>query len=191
VQVIPTAIPEVRLVRPERHGDARGWFAEIWNRERFARAGLALDFVQDNLAHSAAAGTLRGLHFQRPPAAQSKLVRVLAGRIFDVAVDLRPGSPTYRRHVAVELSAEDGAWLLVPKGFAHGYLTLEPATLVLYKVDAPYDPAREGGIAFDDPELAIPWPVPPGGPILSAKDRALPRLSAIDPAPFAGWGAVP
>ena len=190
MQVIATAIPEVRLVRPEQHGDARGWFAEIWNRERFARAGLALDFVQDNLAHSAAAGTLRGLHFQRPPAAQSKLVRVLRGKIFDVAVDLRPGSPTYRRHVAVELSAEDGAWLLVPKGFAHGYLTLEPETLVLYKVDAFYEPRLDAGIAFDDPDLAIPWPLPPEGPILSAKDRALPRLAALAPQPFAGWGEV-
>jgi len=190
VQVIPTAIPEVKLVRPRSFGDARGWFSEIWNRERFARAGLALDFVQDNLAHSAAAGTLRGLHFQRPPAAQSKLVRVLRGKIFDVAVDLRPGSPTYRRHVAVELSAEDGAWLLVPKGFAHGYLTLEPETLVLYKVDAFYEPRLDAGIAFDDPDLAIPWPLPPEGPILSAKDRALPRLAALAPQPFAGWGEV-
>jgi dTDP-4-dehydrorhamnose 3,5-epimerase len=188
VQVTPTAIPEVKLVRPARHGDARGWFSEIWHRERFAEAGIALDFVQDNLAHSATAGTLRGLHFQRPPGAQSKLVRVLAGRIFDVAVDLRPNSPTYRRHVAVELSAEDGAWLLVPKGFAHGYLTLEPETLVLYKVDAYYAPSLDGGIAFDDPELAIPWPLPPGGPILSEKDRRLPRLSALDPPPFAGLG---
>lgn len=191
MQVIPTAIPEVKLVRPARHGDARGWFSEVWNRERFAEAGIGLDFVQDNLAHSAAAGTLRGLHFQRPPGTQSKLVRVLAGRIFDVAVDLRPNSPTYRRHVAVELSAEDGFWFLVPKGFAHGYLTLEPETLVFYKVDARYEPSLDGGIAFDDPELAIPWPLPPGGPILSEKDRRLPRLSALDPPPFAGLGARP
>lgn len=191
MRVTPTAIPEVKLVRPARHGDARGWFSEIWNRERFAEAGIGLDFVQDNLAHSAAAGTLRGLHFQRPPGAQSKLVRVLAGRIFDVAVDLRPDSPTYRRHVAVELSAEDGGWLFVPKGFAHGYLTLEPETLVLYKVDAGYEPSLDAGIAFDDPDLAIPWPLPPGGPILSEKDRRLPRLSALDPPPFAGLGARP
>lgn len=186
--MIDTAICEVKLVRPDRRGDPRGWFAEIWNRKRCAEAGIALDFVQDNLVRSSAAGTLRGLHFQRPPEAQSKLVRVLAGRIFDVAVDLRPGSPTFRRHVAVELSAEDGAWLLVPKGFAHGYLTLEPETLVLYKVDAFYAPSLDAGIAFDDPDLAIPWPLPPGGPILSEKDRRLPRLSALDPPPFAGRG---
>lgn len=184
MDVIATAIPDVLLVRPARHGDARGWFSELWNRRRFAEAGIGVDFVQDNLARSAAAGTLRGLHFQRPPAAQNKLVRCLRGRIFDVAVDLRRGSPSFGRHVAVELSAEDGAWLFVPEGFAHGYLTLEDGCEVLYKVDAYYDPMLEGGVAFDDPELAIPWPLPPGGPILSAKDRALPRLGALGAPPF-------
>ncbi|MCS6780943.1 MAG: dTDP-4-dehydrorhamnose 3,5-epimerase [Geminicoccaceae bacterium] len=188
MQVSATAIPEVRLIRPVRHGDARGFFCELWNRRRFAEAGLDLDFVQDNLARSAAAGTLRGLHFQSPPSAQSKLVGVLAGRILDVAVDLRVGSPTFKHHVAVELSAEDGAWLFVPEGFAHGYLTLEPATLVLYKVDAYYDPARDAGIAWDDPELAIPWPT--RTPILSEKDRRLPRLRELDPPPFSYSGAT-
>jgi dTDP-4-dehydrorhamnose 3,5-epimerase len=190
VELSATAIPEVRLVRPVRHGDARGWFCELWNRRRFAELGLDLDFVQDNLARSERAFTLRGLHFQRPPSAQSKLVRVLRGRVFDVAVDLRRGSPSFARHVAVELSAEDGAWLFVPAGFAHGYLTLEDGSEVLYKVDAPYDPECDGGIAFDDPELAIPWPLPPEGPILSEKDRRLPRLAALDPPPFRYPGAA-
>ena len=124
MQLIETALPEVRLVRPLRHADARGWFSELYHRRRFAEAGLAFEPVQDNLARSHAPFTLRGLHFQIPPSAQAKLVRVLCGRILDVAVDLRPHAPTYRRHVAVELSAEDGDWLFVPKGFAHGYLTL-------------------------------------------------------------------
>lgn len=190
MELIATAIPEVRLVRPVRHGDERGWFCELWNRRRFAELGLDLDFVQDNLARSARAFTLRGLHFQTPPAAQSKLVRVLRGRVFDVAVDLRRGSPSFARHVAVELSAEEGAWLFVPAGFAHGYLTLEDGCEVLYKVDAFFDPERDGGVAFDDPELAIPWPLPPAGPILSAKDRRLPRLRALDPWPFRYEGAV-
>lgn len=180
----PTAIPEVLAIRPRRHGDARGWLSEVYNARLFRAAGIGLDFVQDNLAFSAAAFTLRGLHFQRPPAAQAKLVGCLAGRILDVAVDLRPRSPTYRRHVAVELAAADGGWLLVPAGFAHGYLTLEPECLVLYKVDAFYAPELDAGVAFDDPELAVPWPLPPGGPILSEKDRRLPRLAALDPPPF-------
>lgn len=189
MQVSATAIPEVRLIRPVRHGDPRGFFCELWNRRHFAEAGVDLDFVQDNLAFSAAAGTLRGLHFQTPPAAQSKLVRVLRGRIFDVAVDLRAGSPTFARHVAVELTAVDGAWLLVPEGFAHGYLTLEPATEVLYKVDRYYDPNCDAGIAWDDPDLAIPWPT--RMPILSDKDRRLPRLAELDPPPFVYVGGSP
>lgn len=189
MQVSATAIPEVRLIRPVRHGDARGFFCELWNRRRFAEAGLDRDFVQDNLARSTAAGTLRGLHFQLPPAAQSKLVRVLRGRIFDVAVDLRAGSPTYACHVAVELAAEDGAWLFVPEGFAHGYLTLEPDTEVLYKVDRYYDPNRDTGIAWDDPELAIPWPT--RTPILSEKDRRLPRLAELGLPPFVYAGGSP
>ncbi len=184
MQVIPTEIPEVLLIRPQRHADARGWFTELWNRRRFAEAGIGGDFLQDNLAWSRAAGTLRGLHFQRPPAAQAKLVRCLRGRILDVAVDLRPNAPTYRRHVRVELGEEDGAWIFVPRGFAHGYLTLEPGSAVLYKVDAPYAPELEGGVAFDDPDLSIPWPELPGAPIVSEKDRRLPRLRELDPEPF-------
>lgn len=182
MELISTAIPGVLVVRPPRYHDHRGWFSEIWNRRCFAEAGLSFDFVQDNLAFSTAAGTLRGLHFQYPPSAQSKLVRCLRGRILDVVVDLREGSPTFARHLALELSAEDGAWLLVPKGCAHGYLALEPDCQVLYKTDAFYDPEREGGIRFDDPDLGIPWPV--REPIVSARDAQLPRLRDLLPSPF-------
>jgi dTDP-4-dehydrorhamnose 3,5-epimerase len=179
VQIERLAIPDVLLLTPKRHGDARGWFREAWSATRFAEAGLDHNFVQDNEAFSADAGTLRGLHFQAPPAAQSKLVSVLRGRVFDVVVDLRVGSASFGRHVCCELSAEHGASLMVPRGFAHGYLTLEPATLVAYKVDAPYAPALEGGIAWDDPDTGISWPTAFGAPVLSDKDRALPRLSAL------------
>lgn len=179
MEILSSAIPEVRLLRAERFGDARGWFSETWNRRRFEDAGIALDFVQDNQSHSAEPGTLRGLHFQTPPYAQSKLVRVLKGAVLDVAVDLRCGSPTYKQHVAVELSAENGLQILIPHGFAHGFLTLTADTEVLYKVDAYYAPEHNAGIAWDDPEIAIPWPVDPQGPVLSEKDRRLPRLAAI------------
>lgn len=175
------AIPDVLLVEPARHGDARGFFSEVWSRGSFAQHGLDIDFVQDNHAFSAAPFVLRGLHFQTPPSAQGKLVRVARGAILDVAVDIRQGSPTYGQHVAVELSAANWHQLWVPRGFAHGYCTLEPDTEVLYKTDAPYDRAADGGIAWDDPALAIAWPA--GTPILSDKDRAAPRLADI-PAPF-------
>lgn len=176
MEVTPAAIPDVLLIRPARHRDPRGFFSEVYNKRRFDLAGIALDFVQDSHSRSEAAWTLRGLHFQRPPFVQSKLVRVIRGAILDVAVDLRPGSPWRGRHVAVELTAESWLQILVPKGFAHGFLTLEPGTEVLYKVDAYYSPEHDAGVVWDDPDLAIPWPVPPGGPILSDKDRGLPRL---------------
>lgn len=185
MEVRTTAIPGVLLIRPVRHGDARGFFSEVYNRRRFAAHGIDLEVVQDSQSRSAAAGTLRGLHFQKPPFAQAKLVRVLRGRILDVAVDLRPASATRGRHVAVELDPE-GFWqLFVPRGCAHGFLTLEPETEVLYKVDAYWDPASEAGIVWNDPDLAIPWPVPPGGPVLSDKDARLPRLREL-PADVAG-----
>jgi len=180
MEVIPTALAGVLLVKVTYHGDERGTFAEVFNRERFAAAGLPHAFVQDNQSWSREAGTLRGLHWQRPPFAQSKLVRVLKGAVLDVAVDLRRGSPTHGRHVMVELSAANRLQLLVPKGFAHGFLTLEPDTEVLYKVDAPYAAAAEGGICWDDPDLAIAWPDPPGVLVVSAKDRALPLLQALE-----------
>lgn len=172
-----TAIPAVKIITTRRFGDARGFFTETWNRKRFAEAGIDLDFVQDNHSLSGPAGTVRGLHFQSPPFAQDKLVRVVRGRILDVAVDIRRSSPTYGRHVAVELSAGNGRQLLVPVGFAHGFCTLEPDTEVLYKVSAYYAPEHDHGIAFDDPDLGIAWPVVPGAAVLSEKDRHHPRLA--------------
>lgn len=174
-------IPDVLLVEPARFGDARGFFSEVWSRRTLAQHGLDVDFVQDNHSLSRDVGVLRGLHFQTPPAAQGKLVRVVRGAILDVAVDIRQGSPTYGRHVAAMLSAENWKQLWVPRGFAHGFCTLEPDTEVIYKVDAGYDRAADAGIRWDDPALGIAWPV--RDPILSDKDRAAPRLAEIAP-PF-------
>lgn len=171
-------IPEVQLFRPRRFGDDRGWFSETWNRRV-----IDLDFCQDNMSMSASAGTVRGLHFQRPPHAQAKLVSVLAGRIIDVAVDIRVGSPTFGSHVAVELSALEGDQLLVPRGFAHGFCTLEPGTIVMYKVDGFYAPESDAGIFWADPDLAIRWPIPIEQAQLSPKDMKLPRLRDIS-SPF-------
>lgn len=183
MKLTPQSIPEVLLIEPAKHGDARGFFSEVWKRSALAAQGFSTDFVQDNHSHSQAVGVLRGLHFQRPPSAQGKLVRVIRGRILDVAVDIRQGSPTFGQHVAVELSAENWRQLWVPRGFAHGFLTLEPDTEVIYKVDAEYDAAADAGIAWDDPALGISWPLPPGGPTLSDKDRRAPKLAEIAP-PF-------
>ena len=177
------AIPEVLLIEPARHGDSRGFFSEVWSRRAFAAHGIDPDFVQDNHAVSAPAFVLRGLHFQRPPSAQGKLVRVARGAILDVAVDIRQGSPTYGQHVAAELSAANWRQMWVPRGFAHGYCTLEPDTEVLYKTDAPYDRAADAGIAWDDPDLGIAWPVDAAQAVLSEKDRTAPRLAEIPP-PF-------
>ena len=174
MDIIATAIPEVRIITPARHGDRRGFFCEVYNKRALAEAGIEIDFVQDNHAYSAARGTLRGLHIQAPPAAQTKLVRVARGAILDVVVDCRVGSPSFGRHVAIELSAAAGNQLLCPRGFAHGTLTLEPDTDVLYKVDAYYAPGLDKGVRFDDPDLAIAWPLPPEGLVLSDKDRQLP-----------------
>jgi dTDP-4-dehydrorhamnose 3,5-epimerase len=179
MDVLPAEIPDVLILRPARHGDARGFFSETWNRARFADAGIDLDFVQDNHAWSADAGTLRGLHFQTPPAAQAKLVRCPQGAIYDVAVDLRRASPSFGRHVGVVVSAADWNQVLVPIGFAHGYCTLEPDTVVVYKVTAPYAPERERGLRWDDPALGIAWPVDRGGTILSERDRNWPKLAAL------------
>jgi len=176
VQVDETAIPAVKIITPKKHGDARGFFSEVYNRQAFEAAGLSLDFVQDNHSFSATVGTLRGLHFQTPPFAQDKLVRVARGKILDVAVDVRRASPTFGKHVAVELSAENWRQLLVPAGFAHGFVTLEPMTEVLYKVTALYSAANDRGVAWDDPDIGVAWPLPPEGPTLSDKDRRWPRL---------------
>lgn len=175
----PGEIAGLILLEPRKFGDHRGFFSETYNRARLAEAGFDRDFVQDNHARSGEAGTMRGVHFQSPPFAQDKLVRVTAGAILDVAVDIRTGSPTYGDHAAVELSAENWRQLLVPAGFGHGYLTLEPGTEVVYKVTAYYAPAHDHGFAWDDPGLGIDWGVAPEAAILSDKDRALPPLAAI------------
>ena len=177
-----------RLIKPKRHGDERGWFTETYNRRTFAAFGVEGEFVQDNHAYSRARFVLRGLHFQAPPSAQTKLIRCVAGAIWDVAVDIRRGSPTFGRHVAAELTAANGWQLLAPRGFAHGYLTLEPDTEVQYKVDAYYDPGAEGGLAWDDPGLALPWPLDGETPIIAAKDSTWPALKDFE-TPFEYDGA--
>ena len=182
--ITPLAIPEVLLITPKRHGDARGWFSETWSRRAFEAAGLDHDFVQDNQAFSAKVGTVRGLHFQQAPDAQAKLIRVLKGAIYDVAVDVRPGSPDYGRWVGATLTAEGGEQLLVPRGFAHGYCTLVPDTELFYKVDGRYAPETEGGVLWNDPDLAIDWPVAAADAVLSDKDKILPHLKDMPPARF-------
>ncbi len=174
-----TDIPGVRIVTPRKHGDHRGFFSEVYKQSEWRQAGMDYTFVQDNHSFSAPVGTLRGLHFQTPPFAQDKLVRVLRGRILDVAVDIRRSSPTFGKHVALELSVENWRQLFVPAGFAHGFITLEPDTEVFYKVTAHYSPDHDRGLAFDDPALGINWPMPPGGPLLSEKDKHWPRLNEL------------
>jgi dTDP-4-dehydrorhamnose 3,5-epimerase len=177
--VTPTSIEAVKIVTPKSFADARGVFCETYNRNRFFEHGITLDFVQDNVSSSAQAGTIRGLHFQSKPSAQDKLIRVVRGSIFDVAVDMRRSSPTYGRWIAETLTAADGRQLLVPVGFAHGYCTLEPDTHVLYKTTAYYSPPSDLGIAWNDPDLGIHWPVEPGKAILSEKDTRLPGFNAL------------
>lgn len=177
--ITPTAIEAVKLITPQSFDDARGAFCETYNRKRFFDHGVTLEFVQDNQSLSVESGTVRGLHFQSHPFAQDKLVRVLRGRIVDVAVDLRRSSPTYGRWVAEELSADNGRQLLVPIGFAHGFCTLEPETQVFYKVTAHYSPANDHGVAWDDPDLAITWPVDAGKAVLSKKDATMPRFNSL------------
>lgn len=166
------------MVKPRRFGDERGWFVETWNDEKHTAAGITGPFVQDNQSLSRIQGTVRGLHFQLAPAAQGKLIRVIRGRILDVAVDLRQGSPTYGRHVAVELDAEEGWQLWVPVGFAHGFCTLVPDTEIAYKVTALYSPAHDRGLLWNDPALGIPWPEFAGA-VLSDKDGKQPTLADI------------
>jgi dTDP-4-dehydrorhamnose 3,5-epimerase len=173
--VSPLALGEVLEVTPPRFGDARGFFCETYNAERFAEAGIDLVFVQDNHSYSAAAGVLRGLHYQLPPRAQDKLVRVVRGAILDVAVDIRRGSPTFGKWVALEITAEKGNQILVPKGFAHGFVTLVDHTEVIYKVTDFYSPDHDRSIRFDDPAIGIDWPLA-SSLVLSQKDRAAPAL---------------
>ena len=182
MEVTALSIPDVKLIVPKRFEDARGFFVETYNRRRLAEAGINLDFVQDNHSLSREAGVLRGLHFQIAPHAQAKLVRTVKGRILDVAVDIRRGSPSYGKHVAEELSAANGAMLLVPIGFAHGFVTLEPDTEVIYKVTDYYAPDCDRGIAWDDPALAIEWRLGARKPIVSEKDGRHPRFGEAAPA---------
>lgn len=167
------------LIHPKRHGDARGYFVETFKDTWFREAVADVTFVQDNQAMSADVGTLRGLHFQRAPMAQGKLIRCLRGAIYDVIVDIRPGSETFGQWLGVTLTPETGDQLWVPEGFAHGYCTLIADTEVFYKVTAPYSPADEGGLAFDDPEIGIDWPVPFTEAILAPRDRRWPTLRAF------------
>ncbi len=175
------SIPAVKLIRPKRFGDARGFFSEVYSKAALAAAGITMEFVQDNHSRSAQVGTVRGLHFQTAPFAQDKLVRVTKGRILDVAVDLRRGSPTYGLHVTAELSAENWTQILVPIGFAHAFCTLEPDTEVVYKVSNIYAPANDGGVIWNDPDLGIAWPVSAADAVLSDKDAKLPRLRDLPP----------
>ena len=177
MEVSQTALPDVFLITPRRFGDNRGYFSETWSKRAFEDAGIDLEFVQDNHSYSAEAGTVRGLHYQSPPSAQDKLVRVGRGAVMDVAVDVRQGSPTFGQWVAEELSAENGKQLLVPKGFLHGFATLCDDVDVFYKCTDFYAPDCDGGIRFDDPDLAIDWGINPKSAILSDKDAAAPGFA--------------
>ncbi len=179
MQIRDTDIDGVKLIVPLRHRDPRGYFCEVFREDALRSHGIDVPFVQENHSYSAAAGVLRGLHFQTPPMAQAKLVRVAAGAILDVAVDIRHGSPSFGRHVAVELSAADGHQLFVPEGFAHGFCTLLPDTEVLYKVNRYYSPEHDRGVLWSDPALAIGWPALDGEKLLSDKDRRHPRLAEL------------
>ncbi len=176
---IRQAIPDVIVIDPRRFGDDRGWFRETYNARVWRENGIADAWLQDNESLSRPPGTIRGLHFQTPPMAQAKLIGCTAGAILDVAVDIRRASPTYGRHVAIELSAANGLQLYVPEGFAHGFCTLLPDTLVQYKVSRLYDPASEAGVAWNDPALDISWRLQERAPTLSPRDSALPPLKDL------------
>ncbi len=176
-ELVSLAIPAVKKLQPKRFGDDRGWFSETFRSNWFASLGL--DFIQENHSLSVQKGTLRGLHFQTGPSTQTKLVRCVAGKLLDVVVDIRHGSPTFGHYIAEELSAENGLQLLVPHGFAHGFLSLTDDCEILYKVDRHYDRQRDKGMAYNDPDIAIQWPDniwPDDGPILSDKDKSTPHL---------------
>jgi len=176
----PLAIPDILLIRPRAFADGRGSFMETYRRDAFAAAGVHASFVQENQSYSARRGTIRGLHFQRPPSAQAKLVRVVRGSIFDVAVDLRQGSATFGRWVGATLTAAGGEQLFIPHGFAHGFCTVEPDVEVSYKCDAYYAPTLEGGLHYADPLLAIDWPVAASAIVASDKDRALSYFATFE-----------
>jgi dTDP-4-dehydrorhamnose 3,5-epimerase len=185
--VTPTNLPDVVVLEPVRHGDARGFFSESWSAAHMKSAGLDFDFVQDNHSFSSLQGTVRGLHFQAPPQAQDKLVRCGRGTLFDVAVDIRRGSPTYGQWTGVELSFENGLQLLVPAGFAHGFMTLTPDCEIIYKCTDTYAPTLEGAVLWNDPQIGIAWPLADAA-ILSDKDAAAAPLSALE-TPFTYGGA--
>ena len=178
------SIPEIVLIAPQRLADARGSFMVTYERDEFRRLGLP-EFVQENQAHSTGAGTVRGLHFQRPPHAQAKLVRVIRGAVFDVAVDIREKSPTFGKYTSRTLTAATAEQLFVPRGFAHGYCTLEDDTEVAYRCDSPYALLADAGILFSDAAIGIAWPVKPEVAILSDRDRALPLFRDAVPFPLA------
>lgn len=179
-------LPQVIVAK--QHVDSRGWFSETFHEMRLQDIGIACRFVQENRSYSKRAGTLRGLHFQLPPAAQAKLVGVLGGRILDVAVDVRGGSPTFGKFVSTELSADSARHIYIPEGFAHGFLTLEDDVTVMYKVSSYYSPQHDGGIRWNDPDIAVPWPLGNADVILSDKDRKLPLLKEFS-SPFVYDGA--
>jgi len=188
MQVETTPLPGLLVLTPRRFGDARGFFCESWNRRQMEAAGIELDFVQDNQSLSVAPNTVRGLHFQAPPHAQDKLVRCGRGALFDVAVDIRRGSPTYGKWFGTELSAENGRQLLVPRGFLHGFATRAPETEILYKCTDYYAPECDGAVRFDDPALGIDWGLSTD-PVLSDKDAAAPGFAGFD-SPFE-WEGTP
>lgn len=176
MKVIETAIPEVKIIEPKVFGDARGYFFESWNRERYREAGVDCPWVQDNESRSVY-GVLRGLHYQAAPFTQAKLVRVIRGTVLDVAVDIRRGSPFFGRHVALELSGENKRQLFIPRGFAHGFVVLSDEVVFQYKCDNRYAPECERGIRFDDPALGIDWRIPAENMILSEKDTRNPAFA--------------
>lgn len=179
MQVIPTEIPDVKVLVPKRFKDARGFFSETYNRETLRGSGIHAEFVQDNHSLSVEKGVVRGLHYQIAPMAQDKLVRVISGAILDVAVDIRRASPTFGRHVAVKVSSEEWNQIYVPIGFAHGFVTLEANTQVIYKVTAPYSPTHERGIRWNDPELKIDWAIAEKDAVLSERDRKHPMFKGV------------
>jgi dTDP-4-dehydrorhamnose 3,5-epimerase len=181
MQITKLEIPDVLLIEPRRLEDARGYFMEVLHEKTFKMNVADVHFVQDNEAMSVAIGTMRGLHFQKPPAAHGKLVRVLNGAVYDVAVDIRHGSPSFGKHVAVELDASAGNMLWIPPGFAHGYCTLKNDSLVAYKITDFYSAEHDTGIVWNDPQIGINWPVNTSDAILSEKDRLLPLLADVPP----------
>jgi dTDP-4-dehydrorhamnose 3,5-epimerase len=195
MQIVEAEISDIKLLKPVRHIDSRGFFSEVFKENVLREHGIDTHFVQDNHSLSASKGVVRGLHFQIPPFAQAKLLRVTAGSIFDVAVDIRSGSPSFGRHVTAVLTAADGNQIFIPEGFAHGYCTLEPDTEVIYKVSAYYSPEHDRGLLWNDPALGIAWPASADQTLLSDKDRTHPVLSHLPryfryepPSNSQGWG---